>query len=99
MEEIKRLHRKEAWDLLPERYSSLIKSLIAIRGSNPDMPNEYKRTIQSAIQTFNGIENDIDKAIIRKTEMPDAANLNKIVSRQIDKIQPMLIEIRNKIGR
>lgn len=35
MEEIKRLHRQEAWDLLLERYSAVRKALIAIRANMP----------------------------------------------------------------
>lgn len=99
MEEIKRLHRKEAWDLLPERYSSLKKSLIAIRTSCPNMPDEHKKKIQSAIQTFSSLEIEMDTALIKKTPPPDAAVANKIITRHIDKLQPILVDIRNDIGR
>jgi hypothetical protein len=99
MEEIRRLHRKDAWEILPDRYSSLRKSLISIRSSNPDMLKEYKKAFQSAIQIFSSIEDQVEVALSQKKSPPDAAELNKVISIQIDKLQEILIEMKNQIGR
>lgn len=99
MEEIKLLHRKEAWEILPERYSSLRKTLISIKESNPDISDEYKKRIQSTISILSNIENEIEQINYSKTAPPDVPRLNQIISRQIDRLQPILIEIRNQIGR
>lgn len=99
MEEIRRLHRKEAWEILPDRYSALKRSLISIKGLNPDMPDKYKRAIQSAIQIFSSIEGRVETALSRKESPQDVAELNQIISKQIDKLQQILVEIKNQIGR
>jgi hypothetical protein len=38
IDEIKRLQRQEAWEILPDRYSALRTLLISIKSSNPDLP-------------------------------------------------------------
>jgi hypothetical protein len=40
MNEIKRLHRVEAWTILPDRYAALRSTLISIRSMNPDLKAE-----------------------------------------------------------
>jgi len=99
MEEIKLLHRKQAWEILPERYSSLRKTLISIKESNPDISDEYKRRIQSTISILSNIENEIEQINFNKSSPPDIPKLNLTISRHIDRLQPILIEIRNQIGR
>ncbi len=99
MEEIRRLHRKDAWEILPDRYSSLRKSLISIRSSNPNMLKEHKKVFQSAIQIFSSIEDRVEVALSQKKSPPDAAELNKVISMQIDRLQEILIEMKNQIGR
>lgn len=99
MDEIRRLHRQEAWAILPDRYSALKKSLISIKGSNPNMSDEYKKVIQSAIQIFSSIESEVETALSLKQSPQDVAKLNQAISKQIDKLQQILIEIKNQIGR
>jgi len=97
MEEIKRLHRHGAWPILPDRYSALRKSLISIRTNNPDLTNEQQQTIQNAIQHFVNIEKIVEKCMTDQTK-PDVSRLNQRVSSQIDLLQAVLIEIKNKVG-
>ena len=99
MDEIKRLHRKGAWEILPERYTALRKSLITIKSNNDNLSNEQMQKIQSAIQNLKSIEEQVDTAIIRKKEPENVDKLNKIIALQTDKLTEVLIEIRNKIGK
>lgn len=60
MEEIKRLHREKAWPVLLDRYSSLKRLLIAIRGANPDFSDDFKTALQAAIQHINNIDKQVE---------------------------------------
>lgn len=99
MEEIKILQRKAAWEILPDRYSSLRKSLISIKQSIPDMSDENSRRVQSTISSLSNIEHEIEVCIFKGTSPPDVPGLNRTISTQIDRLQPILVEISNKIGR
>jgi uncharacterized protein (DUF2267 family) len=99
MEEIKRLHREEAWPILPERYSALRKFLIAIRSANQNLPDHHKTALQRAIQYFAGVEKQVEEYLEASGEPPNVAKLNRMVSRNIDDLQVVLIEIKNQIGR
>jgi len=99
MEEIKTLHRKQAWEILPERYSALRKTLINIKQSNPDMTDSNKQTMQNTIAILRNLEKQVESTNIHKTTPPDVTKLNRMISNQIDRLQPILIEIRNQIGR
>lgn len=96
MEEIKRLHRQEAWDLLPERYAALRKVLIGIK---VNMSNERKAILQDIIVLFRGIEKEIDLSIRSKRPPKSVPRLNDIVSKKMDVLEELLVEIRDQIGR
>jgi len=98
MDEIKTLHRMEAWQILPNKYSTLRKSLITIREINPDISDESKRIIQSTISILASIENEIERINFEDSHKPNIAKLNQTISRQMDKLQPVLIEMQNNIG-
>ena len=98
MDEIKTLHRMEAWQILPNKYSTLRRVLIVIREINPDISDESKKIIQSTISTLSNIENEIEKSNYSKTSPPNIPRLNQAISRQMDKLHPVLIEMQNKIG-
>lgn len=99
MEEIKRLHRESAWSILPERYSVLRKHLISIKEAAEDLTAEQKKTLQSAIQFFAGLESQVEVALSQKADPHDVPGINKQVSRQIDKLQSVLANRSNNIGR
>lgn len=95
MDEIKRLHRENAWIVLPDRYSALKKTLISIRSANPDMSNNHKTVFQSAIQHFSNFEKQIETVIATNSGTPDVPKLNQIISRQIDRLTEVLVEMKN----
>jgi len=95
MDEIKRLHRENAWSVLPDRYSALKKVLISIRSVNPDMPDHHKTVFQNAIQHFSNFENQIETVIATNSNPPNVPKLNQIISRQIDRLIEVLVEMKN----
>ena len=99
MEDIKRLHRLGKWEILLEKYPILRKTLISIRVTNPDLPDNQKTLLQDAIQHFSGIEEKVEKAIEENKTPENVSKLNNIVSRQIDSLLEVLEEIRYQIGR
>lgn len=98
MAEIKRLHRKDAWEILPDRYSSLRKTLITIKSSFKGFTSKQIKDLQSAIQNFKNMEDQVETALIQKKAPENVDRLNNIISLQIDKVQEILIDIKIKIG-
>jgi hypothetical protein len=99
MVEIKTLHRSGSWTVLPDKYSSLRKQLIIIRATNPDIVEESKKIIQSTVSALSSLENTIETANCQHTSPSNISQLNKIISKQMDKLHPILIEMQNKVGR
>jgi len=99
MEDIKEFHRKNAWDILPAKYSVLRSTLITVRETNPSMSEENKKTIQDAITVLRNTEGMIEKILQNRTEPPDVPRLNRSISSHIDKLRPLLINLSNQIGR
>ncbi len=98
MEEIKRLHRAAAWEILPDRYSTLKRLLISIRSVNVSMTDDQKSALQSAILNFSEIERKVERALALKTDLPKVDKLNTVVSLQLDKISEVLGTIKQEIG-
>lgn len=99
MEEIKRLHRVAAWPILLERYSTLRRMLVAVRSDNPEMSNEHKSAIQSAIQTFKNLEDEVEATPPPERERLNPARFNTLVSTRIDEIGDLLTRMKQDIGR
>ncbi len=99
MDEIKRLHRQKEWVLLPDRYNNLRKSLISIRCENPILSENDQKEIQAAIMQFSGLEKLIDEYLSseKKSEI-DIPKINSRVSKQIDRIQELLVKLNSKVG-
>jgi len=98
MDEIKRLHRQQAWQILPDRYAYLRKALITIKTSYSDLEEEHKIALQGAIQIFSGVEKQVENALAKNLSSLDVPKLNRLISKQIDSLQEVLIKIQNKIG-
>lgn len=99
MDEIKRLHRQKEWILLPDRYNNLRKSLIAVRCENPILSEDDQKEIQAAIAIFAGLEILIDKHLSSDDQSKiDIPTINGKVSKQIDRIQELLVKLNSKVG-
>ncbi|WP_024617837.1 hypothetical protein [Pseudomonas kilonensis] len=98
MEEIKRMHRSDNLNFLPDRYASLKKFLVSIKASNPLLTAEDQVVMQSAIAKFSSVERLIEESI-RNSKPIEHAKLNGQVSKHYDLIQSLLVRIKNEIGR
>jgi hypothetical protein len=99
MEEIKRLHRSNAWTILPDRYSSVKRLLISIRASSPNIQDEQKQSLLAAIQHFSTMEKKVERFLADPVQSaPNAAKLNEIVSSQLDRVNDTLAAIKQLIG-
>jgi hypothetical protein len=94
LQEIKRLQREEAWPHLLDRYSILRTALIAIRASRPNLSDQHKTTIQSAIGQLRTLEEKIERAM-GAGQKPNVAKLNAIVSDQLDGLSELLGALRS----
>jgi hypothetical protein len=98
LEDIRRLHRLEAWPALPDRYTSLRRDLIAIRGRTPKFTKDQKESIQAAIQQLSNIEKQVEKAMGGSVPL-DVHRINEVVSKQIDRLALVLVDLQNEIDQ
>jgi len=96
MEEVKRLHRAEAWEIVPDRYSYLRKTLLSIINTHDDLSDEHKRQLRSAVAQFRELEASVERYLSKRKTAPDSAKLNKIVTDQIDRLEEVLNMIKSK---
>jgi lipopolysaccharide export LptBFGC system permease protein LptF len=96
MEEVKRLHRAGAWEIMPDRYSYLKKSLISILSTHTDLTDDQRVLIQSAVIQFRELESSVENYLSNRKSAPNSAKLNKIVTAQIDKLDELLNMIKTE---
>lgn len=86
LEEIKRVQRGNGIsETLPDRYASIRKQLISLRGSSVLLTEDHKAVIQNAIANLSTMENLIEKALETKGAFP-IAKYNSLISADIDKL-------------
>ena len=93
MEEIKRLHRSKQLEMLPDRYAALRKVLIGVRRLSPAIREPHAVILQTAITTLATIEDTIEKSIHGGSD-PDYVRLNRLLSRDIDVLHSVLIDLK-----
>jgi hypothetical protein len=98
LEELKRLHRTAAWHVLPDRYSSLKRSLIMIRTASLNLTDEHRTNLQNAIGHVASFENAVERVLSNSASPPSVPKLNRVVSRQVTVMAQLLVEIRNQIS-
>lgn len=98
MEEIKRLHRHQAWAILPDRYAFLRRLLVTIRSSALLLTEDQKQALAATIQYASAVEHRIEKSNQTKLPPPSVTNLNKELSEQLDRMTALFGEIRARIG-
>src|SRR5579863_6741263 len=62
MDEIKRLHRARAWELVPDRYAVLCRLLVSIQTLNPDLTDGQRTVLSGAIVQFRTMESKVEGA-------------------------------------
>lgn len=99
LEDVKRLHRAEAWkDLIPV-YDQLRGRLVVIRTGNPDLSESDQTDFQEAITHLRQLEMKAERVLQGASPPKDIARLNGIINDQMDKLQAILITLRDGIGR
>ena len=98
LEEVRRLHRRKEWLLLPDRYSAIRKILIALRSNAYHLSDEHQAAVQAALVNLRDIENQIEKAIEDSAAGPKSAKINFVISRDIDSLLTVLNEIKDQSG-
>jgi hypothetical protein len=99
MNEIKTLNREGNYSILPDKCSALRKSLISIRKTTPKISENHKESLQNAIIHFADIEKKIEKYLANKEIPIDVPRINNLISKQVDNLNEVLIEIKTMIGR
>jgi hypothetical protein len=99
LSEVKWLHRNNGWEVLQDRYSKIRCSLIVIKTSNKTLTDDHKKAIQGTIQIITQIEKKVEQAISENSIPTEIAQFNTAISKQIDKLQQILVEIKILIGR
>jgi hypothetical protein len=98
LEEIKRLHRKAEWSLLPDRYAHIRKLLITLKATNIDLNDSQKTIIQSALANLYSIEAAVERALANPAQLK-AARFNALITTDVDNLLTVLNELKaKKIG-
>lgn len=99
MEGLRTLHQISAWDMLPDRYFSARRMLNAVRSANPGFSGKHKLVLQDAIQQLSIIEEQVQRALGSESKSTlDSAEFNRIISEEIDKLDEVLIVLKQRIG-
>jgi hypothetical protein len=97
MEEIKRLHRIGQIEPLLDRYAALRKVLIEVRKMSPSVNQTMDETIQSAITTLSAMETQVERSRAAGA-IPDFVRLNRALSRDIDELHAVFVEMKLSDG-
>jgi hypothetical protein len=98
VEELRLLHRSQAWAALPTRYSSLRKQLLALNLSSPAIKHRQMAAIQGVIRQFSRIEEIVESALQSGTPPPDSASLHRTVAEQADELNGILVKVQRSMG-
>lgn len=93
LEEIKRLHRQKAWQILPDRYAALRKTLISLRASIPSLQDQEKSIIQNALVNLRDIEQRVERSLADGTSL-SGVKFNYAISEDIDSLMSLLSSIK-----
>ena len=93
MEEIKRLHRTGAWDIVLDRHSAVVRHLGRARATSPNLNNSQRADLDRSIAQFRMMEGTIESTVEVGGEI-EIARLNSVVSKEIDATERILSAIR-----
>jgi hypothetical protein len=96
LEDIRRLHRLEAWAALPDRYTSLMMDLRAIRTRTPNLSDEHRRKIQRVVAQLEVMERQLER-IVTGRATAEIVRLNDTVTRQINRLSDLLAELEKQM--
>ena len=96
LEDIRRLHRLEAWAALPDRYTTLMMNLRSIRTRTPNLSAEHRREIQKVVAQLTAMERQIER-IVNGKAAAEVVSLNNVVTRQINRLADLLVELETQM--
>jgi len=99
MNEIKTLNREGNYSILPDKCSALRKSLISIKKTTPNLSGSHEDSLQNAILHFSDLEKKVERHLANKDTTIDVPRINQLISKQVDNLNEILIEIKTMIGR
>jgi len=99
MDDIKSFIRHSNFTPVPDRIASLIVLLNTIRSPSMEVGNETERKIQESVVALRKIEDAIHRGSISQEKPKGLANFNRVISQQIDQLQPILIDLKSQIGK
>ena len=97
MEEVKRLHRIGQIEPLLDRYAALRKTLTDVRKLSPSITQPMDQALQNAVTTLFAVEEIVESARAAKME-PDFVQLNQRLSRDIDELYNVFVDLKREGG-
>jgi hypothetical protein len=98
MDDIKSFLRHSNFAPVPDRIATLIVLLNTIRSST-EVGQEAESKIQGSVLALRKIENSIHRSAISQERPKGEADFNRIISKHIDLLQPILIDLKSRIGK
>jgi len=95
LEEIKRLHRKDAWEVVLDRYAALKATLVEVRASNGNLSEEQKTAVQQVISDLSAMEKTVESELEETGKPQQVAKFNARLSRNIERIQEVLADLKS----
>lgn len=94
IEEIQRLNRAKEWKVLLDRHLSFRSILIEVKGAASNLASNQKAIIQAGIVHSTRISNKIEVALSKNSDPENIPLMNRVLSKQMEKLQAILVEIR-----
>lgn len=98
MDDIKSFIRHSNFIPVPDKIANLIVLLNTIRSPSMDIGTEAETKIQECVVALRKIEDAIHQSSLSQEKPKGMISFNRIISQQIDLLQPILIDLRNRIG-
>jgi hypothetical protein len=98
MDDIKSFIRHSNFGPVPDKIAGLIALLNTVRSPSMEIGTDAESAIQSSVVALRRIEDAIHRSWLAEDKPKGVENFNKTISRQIDVLQPILIDLRNQIG-
>jgi uncharacterized membrane protein len=99
MDDIKSFLRHSNFAPVPDRIATLIVLLNTIRSPSMEIGYEAESKIQESVVALRKVEDAIHRGAISQERPKGEANFNRVISQQIDLLQPMLIDLKSQIGK
>ena len=96
MDDIKSFVRHSNFGPVPDKIAALIALLNTIRSPSMEIGIEAERKIQESVVVLR--KDAIHRSSFSQEKPRGVIGFNRIISQQIDLLQPILIDLRNRIG-